>query len=561
MKWIRGCMILSLWMAGNALAGQSIVNTSHNLSASGTGSIHALTEQEICIFCHTPHNSLPQSPLWNRDDPGVVYDLYSSSSINSVPGQPDGSSLLCLSCHDGTIALGNVLNRSGWINFTGGITHLPPGNSNLSSDLSDDHPISIDYTAGLASMDGQLLDPGLVSYPVVLTEGKIQCTSCHNPHSNPYSDFLVMNNQFSQLCLACHDRNYWISSSHRTSTALWNETGTDPWPHTEYTTVAENGCENCHRPHSANGRDRLMNYPAEEANCLACHNGNVASRNIENELSKTYAHNSYTYMMVHDPQEDPLVTTMHVECQDCHNPHAANEDEASAPNVKGSLAGSRGISLSGSPVSQVLYQYEICFRCHGDSPGKPAAYTSRSIEQTNTRLEFNPANPSFHPVAAAGKNPDVPSLIAPEYTESDMIYCSDCHAGDGPSGIAGPHGSNWQALLKYRYETADYTAESPENYALCYSCHSRNSILNDDSFSYHFKHIVEENSPCNSCHDPHGISYTQGNATNNSHLINFDMTIVMNSGAGVARFVDTGYQSGYCQLRCHGKGHGIGMDY
>ena len=88
---------------------QSIVNTVHNLSVSGPGDVRATSESEICIFCHTPHNSLPSSPLWNKDDPGYTYTLYHSSTVQAVPGQPDGSSILCLSCHDGTTALGNVI--------------------------------------------------------------------------------------------------------------------------------------------------------------------------------------------------------------------------------------------------------------------------------------------------------------------------------------------------------------------------------------------------------------------------------------------------------------------
>ena len=49
---------------------QSVVNTVHNLSVSGPGTVRATSETEVCIFCHTPHNSKPMSPLWNRDDPG-----------------------------------------------------------------------------------------------------------------------------------------------------------------------------------------------------------------------------------------------------------------------------------------------------------------------------------------------------------------------------------------------------------------------------------------------------------------------------------------------------------
>jgi hypothetical protein len=216
--------------------------------------------------------------------------------------------------------------------------------------------------------------------------------------------------------------------------------------------------------------------------------------------------------------------------------------------------------MGGSPVEPALYQYEVCFRCHSDSPGRPDSHTTRQILQNNTRLEYNLGNPSYHPVAGVGQNVDVPSLISP-LTENSIIYCTDCHASNGAGAPAGPHGSDFQSILTMRYETADFTAESVENYALCYSCHSRTSILDDESFSYHHEHIVEQNTPCNACHDPHGISSSQGTTTNNTHLINFDTDIVRTSGMAVIRFVDTGNHHGYCQLRCHGRGHGIGMSY
>ena len=163
---------------------QSVVNSVHNLSAGGPGTVTANTESEVCIFCHTPHNSRPVSPLWNRNDPGVVYTLYNSSTVQAVPGQPDGVSILCLSCHDGTLALGNVISRTADIDFTEGVTTMPAGTKNLSTDLSDDHPVSFIYNSALAASDGQLKDPSAISAPVSLENEKVQCTSCHEPHRN-----------------------------------------------------------------------------------------------------------------------------------------------------------------------------------------------------------------------------------------------------------------------------------------------------------------------------------------------------------------------------------------
>src|SRR5512138_2332341 len=70
---------------------------------------------QICIFCHTPHHSSSEGPLWNRQASSRTFKHYSSSTLSiddpalraiSEYGQPNGSSRLCLSCHDGSTALG-----------------------------------------------------------------------------------------------------------------------------------------------------------------------------------------------------------------------------------------------------------------------------------------------------------------------------------------------------------------------------------------------------------------------------------------------------------------------
>jgi len=550
-------IILSLisvlfWLPATINA-QSIVNSKHNMSVTGPGTVKADTETEICLFCHTPHNSRPVAPLWNRNDPGSTYTLYSSSTLQALPGQPDGSTILCLSCHDGTVALGSVLSRPSNITFSTG-DFMPAGVSNLTTNLSNDHPVSFNYDAALATADGQLQPPSGITPPVSLKNGKVQCTSCHDPHKNIYSDFLVATTQNSNLCNSCHQRTYWTESSHSLSTRTWNGTAPNPWPYTPWTTVTENACESCHNPHNSGGNQLLMKYQAEESNCNDCHNGNVASKNVAAQFTKTYRHNVAGYMNVHDANEPASVTNMHVECIDCHNPHAAKNQTALAPAVNGFLAGVKGINQSGVAVNPAINSYEICYRCHAGNPGAPTTTIPRVIVQNNVRLEFAPGNPSYHAVAAAGVNASVPSLIAP-WTTSSRVYCTDCHASDGAGSPAGPHGSIYPRILKLQYITADNTPESAAAYALCYSCHSRTSILGDVSFGEHNKHIVGERTPCITCHDAHGISSTQGNSTNNSNLINFWTTIVTNSSGGVRRFDDQGLYRGRCYLTCHGENH------
>ena len=538
-----------------AVAG--VATTKHNLSASGTGVIRATSETQICIFCHTPHSGAPSSPLWNRRAPGSTYLPYASSTLKAAPGQPTGASLMCLSCHDGTIALGDVLTRATPIAMSGGVTTLPPGTSRLGTDLSDDHPVSFVYSAALAASRGELVDPATLTGRVRLDAGgRLQCTACHDPHDDANGKFLVMPNPASALCQACHVKNYWATSDHRNSGATWNGTPPNPWPHTQASTVAANACENCHRPHTAGGKLRLLNASAEEANCFSCHNANVALRNVQSEFNKLSIHPVASTTGVHDPTEPVVVQGRHVECVDCHNPHAAR---AGAGVPAGPLEGVRGISLGGTAIEPATAEYQICFRCHADSTNKPAPYTTRQIAQTNTRLEFDTGNPSYHPVAGPGRSANVPSLISPWTTVSTM-KCTDCHSnnagpGAGGAGPNGPHGSAYVPLLERQYVTADNTSESAANYALCYKCHSRNSILGDNSFREHNKHINGERAPCNICHDPHGISATQGNSTNNARLINFNTTVVTPSSSGLLRWESTGLFSGRCYLRCHGRNH------
>lgn len=534
-------------------AESGVAATKHNLSASGAGSVRAVSEQNVCIFCHIPHNYNPRESGWNRSAAGGYYTPYTSSTAVSFPGQPNGTSILCLSCHDGTIALGDVISEEVPIPMLGGVTTMPPGPSVLGTDLSDDHPISFDYTWALASRRRDLVQPNELTGTVKLDmRGRMQCTSCHDPHDDKNGKFLTVNNRRGALCTTCHkNMMYWNQSSHSTSSAaITDQEGS-------YHSVSESGCDNCHKVHKAGGAERLMKFASEEQNCLRCHDGTIAQSDIATSLRKLSNHPVYATTGLHDPAEPYVSVSRHVECEDCHNPHASN---TSFGLPSGPLLGVRGITINGTEVESAKNEFEICFRCHGDGFNKPPAKTPRQIEQLNTRLEFSLANPSYHPVAGAGKNQDVPSLLVP-YNINSTIKCSDCHGDDngsamGGTGPRGVHGSNYPSILQLRYETLDNTTESQSSYALCYKCHDRDSILSDESFSSHRLHIVDERTSCNTCHDPHGVSNIQGNTLNNRSLINFDISVVKPNSTGNLRYESTGRFSGTCYLKCHNSDHG-----
>jgi cytochrome c553 len=262
----------------------------------------------------------------------------------------------------------------------------------------------------------------------------------------------------------------------------------------------------------------------------------ATDKNIEQQLTKVYRHDVYAYDQIHDPNESSQtsLSKKHVECVDCHNPHATNNTASVAPLASGILAGVQGIDQNGNEIDPIQFEYELCFRCHSDNPVSTST-TSRQIEQSNTRAEFGPSAISFHPVEIEGRNSTVPALVTP-LTESSIIYCSDCHASNGTGAPAGPHGSIYPQILKYQYEKTDNTPESAFAYELCYTCHTRNQYNTDGGETVqqkiHYRHVVTEQTPCNVCHDPHGISNLQGSPMNNTHLINFDISIVKSRSNG-----------------------------
>lgn len=549
------CVLLA-W-PGPRPAPAGVIGSRHDLSVSGGGRTGMLGGDDVCLPCHAPHIAHPATPHWNRQLSSLLYTPYSSSTLQAEPGQPTSDSKLCLSCHDGTIGLGAVLSHGS----SAPAAMTLPDRANLTTDLSDDHPISFRFDSGLASRDRELVDPSALPGHVRLdANGEMQCTTCHDAHSDTYPMFLVMDNAFSALCVTCHKKDGWSGSSHDSSAATWNGIGVNPWPHTDWNTVAANGCESCHTPHAAGSPQWLLTFPLEEDNCLSCHDGSVAKQDFRAEIRKLYGHPVQASLGLHDPVENFDLMPRHVECQDCHNPHATTERQAKPPYLSGALTNVAGVSSGGGRLERATYEYEVCFRCHADGGDVPAPAIRRDVFERSLRLKFDGANPSFHPVVDRGRNGDVPSLIFP-MDESTQIYCTDCHnndAGPGAGGVGpgGPHGSRWEFLLEREYRTADNTPESLQAYALCYKCHDRQSILGDRSFPEHRQHVAEENAPCSVCHDPHGIPGTQGGEANHTHLINFDTSIVLEDPeTGLLRFEDLGSRRGRCYLECHGEAH------
>lgn len=215
-------LVVSCFGLGHSLAAAPKVSENgnkHNLSSTNVGVTYKATanptdarSNQICIFCHTPHNARTQTVLWNRADPTTVFGRYSSSSLvirgsaEAQYGEPNGSSRLCLSCHDGVTALGAVLNGAP-IDFGASdkITGIAKFDANKVK--NGHHPVSFFYKdaallAALNAKTGTFAStytfptdasvPADVQAAVKLDkEKRMQCTTCHDPHQNKSDDSAV----------------------------------------------------------------------------------------------------------------------------------------------------------------------------------------------------------------------------------------------------------------------------------------------------------------------------------------------------------------------------------
>lgn len=183
---------------------QNIVGSAHDFSGNGWSG------GQICIVCHTPHNAditVTNSPLWNHQVTSSTYTPYTSATLDATVAQPNNSSKLCLSCHDGTVAVDNFGGTTTGTNYVGAA-------ANFGTDLTNDHPISFTYNTSLATTDGGLFDPSTQNSGLggtiaadMLFAGTMECGSCHDVHNaSGLPNLLVKSNASSGLCLTCHDK-------------------------------------------------------------------------------------------------------------------------------------------------------------------------------------------------------------------------------------------------------------------------------------------------------------------------------------------------------------------
>jgi len=590
----------------------------HNLSvASGS----PVTSQGSlgCTICHAPHSGLGGvTPLWNQKLSTSPYVPYTSSTYhqqgNTQP--PLGvTSSLCLSCHDGTVAIGQSA-AYGKLPLNGQMYNM----DSFGTTLTGSHPFSlVTPLKDTASLAESLVSQGKTADAtgaVKLVNGNVECTSCHDPHVQSIDriaqNFLVRDSSNGQLCLACHDPNRaiqgqvnplagWTNSIHQTAT---NQVSPDAHAG-PYTTVGVNACSSCHMSHNAVAPARLLRpttpattgVDAATQACVTCHNGgsylSPAAPNVMAEVAKA-GHPLPSGNNGHDAAEATvLVNNRHATCVDCHNPHSSNQTGqfTAPPAVRPAQAGVVGVSaLDGATVlTPSTNQFENCLRCHGTGPGKqrqlvygysPIRVVVNGADPLNEIPQFASTAASSHPVTHDRSSTlPQPSLrlnmlnlngTVSARAVGTRIFCTDCHNSDdnrefGGTGASGPHGSVNSHILERSYQFSQaatpggiltnlFPNPDPTQtgpYALCAKCHDLTQILANTSFPQHSLHVSQYGFSCSVCHTAHGMGSTSPTITG-ERLVNFDANVVAANGSAPVGY---NHASNTCTLTCHQAVH------
>ena len=366
----------------------------------------------------------------------------------------------------------------------------------------------------------------------------------------------------NSLCAGCHlrpagsylgDQRYSESAHGRSPAAVW------PGPVPPARSSADAGkCVNCHDPHGVKDSRGLVPGLLRRrgvAQCLGCHRGDPAP-DVSSALAKSYRH-----PLVADPPgaafvsgvnaaagPEPVATTGDATCSACHNPHVAGQD-ATRPVVPGAMrslagvarvrpsggvaGGTRVFTLAAGTEISMVREFEVCFKCHSSATRRPA----RGIDLAAT---LNPANPSFHPVEAQGRNRGIDRrAFAPGWSGERLVTCSDCHGSDDEAQ-RGPHGSANAHILKKRQPSGAGDQQVIET-DLCFDCHAFRTYGESKAaaaysrYTGHGSH-AGKGIACWTCHDSHGSA-------------TLPALIVLRPSALSSYSQDAG--SGTCTATCH----------
>ncbi len=225
-RWAKVSLVALALVAAWALAppaaiAGTIVGTVHDFTATGGGTsdFKGAADYAVCDTCHTAHHSTESILMWNHTLSsntltfGTGAATTAGTTLPTNIGGQTGTTKYCLSCHDGSVAVGDTIAGSEWSTdnyITGDMVIAPSGN------LLGTHPVGVPYPdiagatyQGIVSMadpDEYSDSPARVKiYGTVAGEKGIECATCHDIHNNPaHGPLLREGGTYASICQECH---------------------------------------------------------------------------------------------------------------------------------------------------------------------------------------------------------------------------------------------------------------------------------------------------------------------------------------------------------------------
>ncbi len=439
-----------------------------------------------CLSCHVDHDKFNAAKSSSLRDSMAAAPNAASSDFNATTGG------VCLGCHTAARAkdTANQLND--------GTTTTPA----ISSTLYDASPHQYGVTGRLRNDD---------------TSFSGDCSKCHGDRlSGAYYKTATTGPEFG-----LH-----YDPSRRILEALGRGSVADPY-------AEERFCYSCHAPTSAGFKATASRDWYNDADGVM----DAASENVYTQLTAyaskhtmTLSNSAHRPTSTDEVTSNRLSTAEHVECTDCHSPHAA-DNVNHTPRVSGNniaatspIYGVWGVqpptsakwaepAVAGYTIQPVAAkEYQVCLKCHSGFNNSYSSATrtyswSSATGWTNQAFEFNTANASYHPVMGVATRPVAAArMLAPWNTNvgNQTMYCTDCHMDNAATPLAqGPHGSANAWILRGTWNpTVDtITNTGGSTTFLCRKCH----VITDTHVA-HQTAMRHQNKPCADCHItvPHG---------------------------------------------------------
>jgi Doubled CXXCH motif (Paired_CXXCH_1) len=260
------------------VGGEGLSGSPHDFTPTGTGDLHDTVagNEGLCTFCHTPHKAQTTLLLWNHSLSGSTFtwDVAATTAGTTLPTNLNSSyggvSVKCLSCHDGTVAIGDIawFKEQAWtaggngpllnLNITsalgsqatsaslGAAGEFLIANGSGNGNLAGNHPVGIPFPfTGVANTYNGIISAQPASQllsdwqanPLLSTVANIrlfsnsgnnfsainstytgtnvgiECSSCHDPHNKQSVDDLFLRGKITgsaqsdgYICEQCHKK-------------------------------------------------------------------------------------------------------------------------------------------------------------------------------------------------------------------------------------------------------------------------------------------------------------------------------------------------------------------